>query len=146
MTRRRALLIAIPVVVILLAAGGAAAWLYRPKKAVLTVEVYGTDGLPLKGTAEVDGQTQDLTGTVPTELRFEGTRIIYTLTSPAEKGEFRVRPKVNGNAVAFSGSGDPPRNGVRSWVKSHWGSDPPDYWVEPFDKEKSPAWLTPPPP
>ena len=146
MTRRRALLIAIPIVVILLAAGGAAAWLYRPKKAVLTVEVYGTDGLPLQGTAEVDGKTQDLTGIVPTELRFEGTRIVYTLTSPAAEGEFRVRPKVNGNAVAFSGSGSPPRNGVRSWVKSHWGSGPPDYWVEPFDKEKSPAWLTPPPP
>ena len=147
MSRRRSLLLAVPVVLLFLAAAAAAAaWYARPKPVALTVRVYGTDGLPLQGTAEVDGKTQDLTGTVPTELRFEGTRIVYTLTSPAEAGEFRVNPIIGGKSYTFSGSGKPPKNGVRSWVKSHWGSGPPDYWVEPFDKEKAPAWLTPPPP
>jgi hypothetical protein len=146
MSRRRALFIAIPIVLILLVAGGAAAWLARPKKVALTVRVYGTDGLPLKGTAEVDGQTQDLTGTVPTEFHLEGTRIVYTLTTPAEAGEFRVNPIIGGKSFPFSGSGRPPKNGVRSWVKSRWGSDEPDYWIEPFDREGQPAWLKAPPP
>jgi hypothetical protein len=147
MSRRRTVLLALPVVLLFLAAAAAtAAWFARPKKVALTVRVYGTDGLPLKCTAEVDGKTQDLTGTVPTELHFEGTRIVYTLTSTAEEGEFRVNPIIGGRSFPFSGSGRPPKNGVRSWVISLWGSDTPDYWIEPFDKEKNPAWLKAPPP
>jgi hypothetical protein len=145
MTRRRALLTTIPVVLLLVAACAAAAWLARPKKFALTVRVYGTPDLPLQGTAEVDGQTQELKGTVPTEFHFEGTRIVYTLTTPAEEGQFRVNPTVGGKAYTFSGSGNPPKNGVRSWVKSRWGSDELDYWIEPFDLEKQPAWLKSPP-
>jgi hypothetical protein len=147
MFRRRSLLLALPVVLLFLAAAAAtAAWFAWPKKVALTVRVYGTDGLPLKCTAEVDGKTLDLTGTVPIELHFEGARIVYTLTSSAEEGEFRVNPIIGGMSMTFSGSGSPPKNGVRSWVKSHWGSDTLDYWIEPFDKEAKPAWLKAPPP
>ena len=147
MSRRRSLLIALPVVVLLLAAGAAAAaWFARPKKVAVTVEVSGTPGLTVKGTAEVDGNTQELTGTVPTKFVLEGSRMTFSLTTPADEGEFRVKTILGGKALAPGGSGSPPKNGVRGWVKSGWGWSPPEFWTEPFDKDAKPAWMTPPPP
>jgi hypothetical protein len=148
MSKRRSLLIALPVVLLLLAAGaGTAAWFARPKKAAISVDVSGTPGLPLTGTAEVDGKTQELTGTVPTKFTFEGTRVVFTLASPAEKGEFRARLMLGDNARVPAGSGNPPKKGIRGWAQSGWGwSTQPECWMEPFDREAESAWLKPPPP
>ncbi len=128
----------------LVAAG--VAWLARPKKAVVTLEVYpGTPGVPFQGTADVDGATQELKGTVPAKFVLEGYRVTFSMTTPADEGEFRVKASVGGMAVGSAGSLNPPKYGVRGWVKSNWGRSDPTGWVEPFPKDNSEKWLKPPP-
>jgi hypothetical protein len=147
MSRRRTVLLGLAVFLLfVVSAAAAVAWSARPKKVAVTVEVTGPSGMPLKGTAEVDGVTRDLTGAAPTKFEFEGTRVVFTLTSPAESGEFRVKGLINGAPYGNAGSHDPPTNGVRGWVKSGWGWSAPANWIESFDKENPPAWLTAPPP
>ena len=63
MSRRRSVLGILLVVLALVVAG--VAWSARPKKTAVTIEVSGRPGLAIKGTAEVDGSTQELTGAVP---------------------------------------------------------------------------------
>jgi hypothetical protein len=148
MSKRRFLLIAIPVVVlpvVLLLAAAVAMWFARPKPAVVTVEVTGTAGLPIKGTSEVDGHTQDLTGTVPTRFVLEGQRVTFSLTTPEDGGEFRVKTTVGETVLAPSGSGSPPKNGVRGWVQTSWGWSSPTNWIEPYPKDGQQGWLKPPP-
>jgi hypothetical protein len=144
MSRRRFLLLTLPVV-LLSAAAAVAIWFARPKKTALTVEVTGTPGLPIKGTCEVDGSPQDLTGAVPTEFVLEGYRVTYSLASTEDSGEFRVRALIGDRACGSAGSLSPPRYGVRGWVKSNWGGAEPTHWIEPFDKDEQPGWITPPP-
>jgi hypothetical protein len=144
MFKRRFLLLALPVVLLLAAA--VAVWLVRPKKAVVTVEVSGKTGLAVKGTGEVDGSTQELTGVAPTQFVLEGYRVTFSLTSPEDAGEFRAKASINGVVYGSMGSGSPPKNGVRGWVKSGWGWSSPDHWIEPFAKDGEPAWISPPPP
>jgi len=143
MSKRRILLLTLPVVV-LLAAAATAVWFALPRKNVLTLELTGTSGLPIQGTCEIDGTSQDLTGTVPKQFAFEGYRVTYSLTTNEDSGEFRVRYLVGGVAKGFSGSGNPPKHGVRGWVKSGWGWEEPSHWIEPFDKDGQPEWLSPP--
>jgi hypothetical protein len=144
MSKRWLVLLAVLVVLSLGAAGTVWA-MGRPKKNTVVLEVFGTNGVPFKGTAEVDGSTQELTGTVPAEFTLEGYRMKYTFTTTADSGEFRVKATLGGVALGSSGSGSPPKNGVRGWVKSDWGWSPPSHWIEPFDKDGQPAWLSPPP-
>jgi hypothetical protein len=144
MSKRRILLLTLPVVLLLAAVAGGV-WFALPKKTAVTLDVFGTAGIELKGTAEVDGISQDLAGTVPTQFVLEGYRVTYSLTTPADSGEFRVRYLIGGAAFGSSGSQSPPRNGVRGWVKSSWGGSSPSGWIESFDREAQPAWLSPPP-
>jgi hypothetical protein len=144
MSRRWFLLLGL--VVVLAAAAAAVAWYGRPKKNTVTLEVTGKTGTPFKGTAEVDGSTQELTGTVPAQFVLEGTRLTYSLASPEESGEIRVKALLGGVALGSAGSGDPPKNGVRGWVKSGWGWSAPEHWIESFDRDGDPKWLKPPPP
>jgi len=147
MSRSRALLLALPVVLLFaVAVAAGVAWSARPKKVPLTVDVTGTTGLPLRGTADVDGVTRDLTGTVPVKFELEGTRVVFSLTTSADAGEFQVRGRIGGAAFNSATSQRPPKYGVRGWVKSSWGWSPPEGWVESFDKEGQPAWLKAPPP
>jgi hypothetical protein len=144
LSRRRLLLLALPVVVALVVAG--AVWLARPKKAVVTLEVYpGTPGLAFEGKADVDGTSRDLTGTVPARFDLEGYRVTYSLTSAEDAGEFRVKASVGGAVVGSAGSLSPPKNGVHGWVKSGWGRSEPDHWIESFPKDEPDKWLKPPP-
>jgi hypothetical protein len=132
-------------VVLALGTAGTVWAMGRPKKNAIVLEVSGTNGLAFKGTAEVDGRTQDLTGSVPAEFALEGYRMKYTITTTADSGEFRVKAILGGVTLGGSGSGSPPKNGVRGWVKSDWGWSPPSNWIEPFDREGQPEWLSPPP-
>jgi hypothetical protein len=148
MSKRRFLLIAIPVVVlpvVLLLAAAVALWFARPKPAAVTIEVTGTAGLPIKGTSEVDGKTQDLTGTVPTRFVLEGHKVTFSLTTPLNDGEFRVKTTAGETLLAPSGSGSPPKNGVRGWVQTSWGWSSPTHWIEPYPKDGQQGWLKPPP-
>jgi hypothetical protein len=151
MSKRRSILIA-SLIVLLLAAAAVVVWLGRPKKTAVTIEVTGTPGLAIKGTCEVDGNSRDLAGEVPTErggvLRFdlEGYRVTYSLSTEEDSGQFRVKPIVGGNALGPGGSGNPPKNVVRGWVKSAWWWSPPSSWIQSRDKDEPQEWLQPPPP
>jgi hypothetical protein len=147
MFRRRLFLIAIPVVLLLVVAAGVAVWFARPKKTEVVVEVTGTRGLAIKGTCEVDGSSRDLSGTVPTQFVLEGYRMTYSLTTPEETGEFRVKASNGDRAYGSAGSLNPPKYGVRGWVvKSGWVDAPPVTWIEPFEKDGQEGWGKPPPP
>ncbi len=147
MSRRRIWLLAIPVVLIFVAAAaGAAAWSARPKKVAVTVDVTGPAGMPLKGTAEVDGVKQELTGTVPVKFAFEGKRVLFAFSTSAESGEFRAHGAINGAVFNGASSRNPPTYGVRGWVKSDWAWSEPKAWLESFDKEGEHPWLKAPPP
>jgi hypothetical protein len=143
MSKRRFLLLALAVV--LLTAGGISAWFAWPRKTVLTVEVTGTRGLAIQGTCEVDGSPRDLTGSVPTQFVLEGYRVTYSLVAPKDSGQFRVRDVIRDRAFGAAGSGNPPRNGVRGWVKSGWWGTEPAHWIEAFARDGQPGWLKPPP-
>jgi hypothetical protein len=149
MASRRILFIAIPVVVVaavLVFATAAGLWFGRPKPVAVTIEVTGTTGLPIKGTSEVDGTSQDLTGVVPTRFVLEGRKVTFSLTTPEDKGgEFRVKTTAGETLLAPSGSGNPPKNGVRGWVQTNWGWSSPAHWIEPFPKDGQQGWLKPPP-
>jgi hypothetical protein len=145
MFTRRSLLLALPAVLLLAGVAAAAAWLARPKKTALTLEVSGTPGLAVKGTCEVDGSPRDLTGAVPTRFALEGYRVTYSLASTEDSGEFRVKAATGDIVLDASGSGNPPKNGVRGWVKSRWGGPPPSHWIESFDRDGQQGWLRPPP-
>lgn len=148
MSRPRIVLLALVVIVLFLAAAaGGVAWSARPKKVSVGIEVTGPAGMPLKGTVEVDGATQELTGTVPTKFGpFEGRRVLWALTTAAESGEFRAFGSMSGQRYGGAPAPDPQKYGVRSWVKSDWGWSEPRYWIESFEKEGNPAWLKAPPP
>jgi hypothetical protein len=143
MFRRRFLLLAL--LVLLLSAAAIAVWFALPKKTAVTVEVSGTPGLAVQGTCDVDGNSRDLTGTVPTQFVLEGYRVTYSLTSAEDSGEFRVRTVIRDQAYGSSSSGSPPRNGVRGWVKSAWWGARPDHWIESFHREEQRGWFSPPP-
>jgi hypothetical protein len=145
MSRRQVILTA--VLTLLLLAGAAAAgavWLFRPSKTTLTLDVTGPDGLPIKGTAEVDGTSRPLEGSVPARFVLEGYRVTYSVESPAESGEIRVKASIGANAIGSLSMGEHrPERGVRGWVKSaSWAGSPPTYWME-FKDEK--GWAKPPP-
>jgi hypothetical protein len=152
MSKRRSILIASLIVLLLAASAAVVVWLGRPKKTAVTIEVTGTRGLAIKGTCEVDGNSRDLAGEVPTErgraLRFdlEGYRMTYSLSTEEDSGEFRVRTAVGDRALAPGGSGNPPKRVVRGWVQSAWWWSPPSYWIESRDKDEQKEWLQPPPP
>jgi hypothetical protein len=143
MSTRRSLLLALPVVLLLAAA--AAAWFARPRKATVTVEVSGTPGLTIQGTGEVDGNRQDLAGTVPTKIVLEGSRVTFSLASPEGAGGFMLKAAIDGTVYGSLGSGSPPKNGIRGWVKCGWGWSPPTHWIEAFDRDGQPGWMSPPP-
>jgi hypothetical protein len=71
--------------------------------------------------------------------------VTYSLTSPADAGEFRVKAVFGGVALGSSGSGDPPTKGVRGWVKSNWGWEEPSHWIETFNKDNDQGWMSSPP-
>jgi uncharacterized protein (TIGR03067 family) len=132
--------------VALLVASTAAFWVARPKERELRLEVEGTRGLEFTGTCEVNGVTQELEGTVPTDLVFHGTRMTYTLRPTQKSGMLWVRYHVDGRACSFAGSKGSPPKGVRGWVKSDWEWSETTHWIEPFETEGEPKWLKPPPP
>jgi hypothetical protein len=143
MSKRRFLLIGIPVILLLAAA--AALWYARPKPAAVTIEVTGTSGLPIKGTCGIDGASKELTGVVPTKFVLEGQRVVFAFSTPADVGEFRVKTTLGEEVLEPAGSGSPPNNGVRGWVKTSWAWSSPTHWIEPFAKDGQQDWLKPPP-
>jgi hypothetical protein len=148
MSKRLILFLVLPAVLLLAVAGVVAGtvWYTSPKKTVLTLEVTAPAGFAVQGTSEVDGRSQELTGNGPTKFVLEGYRVTFSLTSPENSGEFRVKPIVDGKTVGPGGSGDPPKRGVRGWVKSGWSWESPSQWVEMFDKDEQKGWMNPPPP
>jgi hypothetical protein len=147
MSRRGFLLVVLVAVVVLALVGGGAVWLARPKTNAIVLKVTGTPGLALRGTAEVDGNSRELTGTVPTEFLLEGRRVAFSLTTPEDAGEFRVFAVLGDVTLKSAGSLNPPINGVRGWVQSEWGwSQPrPRDWIETFPREGGNEWTSPPP-
>jgi hypothetical protein len=146
MSRRKVVLVVVLLCVVALAlAAGGVAWLARPRPVVVTIEVTCTPGVTFKGTADVDGVSRALTGTKTEKFTLEGSRITYSLVSPDDDGEIRVKAAIGEVALGSSGSGNPPNSGVRGWVKSNWGGSPPSHWIESFKKEGDTGWLTPPP-
>src|SRR5438105_1920545 len=133
MSKRRFLRITLPFV--LLSAVAVAVWFARPGKAAVSVEVSGTPGLVVKGTCEVDGTTRELTGVVPTGFVVEGSRVTFLLASTEGEGEFRVKAAIDGIVFGSATSGNPPKNGIRGWVKSGWWWSAPNYWLESFARE-----------
>jgi hypothetical protein len=148
MSRRRILLIALPAVLVLgvaAAAVGAAVWFARPKKVAVTLDVTGTRGLAIKLTADEDGKRRELTDTVPRKFDLEGYRVTYSLTSTEDAGEFRVKAAIGETGLASATSGNPPRKGIRGWVKSGWGGSFPSHWLESFYPDEERGWRVPPP-
>jgi len=144
-SKRKLLLIGIPVVLLLAAGAAAAVWFALPKPTVVTIEVSGTRGLPVNGTCEEDGKSRDLTGVVPTKFVLEGSRVTFSLGTTADAGEMRVKAAIGDKAYGSSGSSNPPKNGVRGWVKTGWVWSSPTHWIEPFTKDGPQDWLQPPP-
>jgi hypothetical protein len=145
---KRWFLVAAVLVGLALIAGGVA-WSARPKKNTIVFEVTGTSGLAIQGTAEVDGTTQELNGTVPAKFVVEGSRVVYSFISTEKSGGFQVRAVLGDLAVGSAGSGDPPIRGIRGWVISYWGWEPPGYFppsFENFSRDDDQGWLNPPPP
>jgi hypothetical protein len=145
MSWRRGLVVTLLVVLALVAAGAGAVWSARPKKVPVTITVYGTRGLPIKGTAEVDGRSQELTGTVPATFVVEGSRVTFSVSTPADSGEMRVRASIGDAAFGSASSGTPPKNGIRGWVNCGWGWSPPTSWFEGFETDGEQRWMVPPP-
>jgi hypothetical protein len=139
------LVAALAVVLALGLAGAGVAWSARPKPLAVKIEVTGTRGLPFEGTAEVDGETQPLNGTVPAEFSLEGRRVTYSLTSKATSGGFQVRALLGDLAVGSAGSAPGTSRGIRGWVISDWGWDQPRHSFENFDRDDDKGWLAPPP-
>ena len=142
--RRFLLALAVLLVALALVAGGVV-WSARPKKNVITLEVTGTSGLAFQGTAEVDGRSQELKGTVPAKFSLEARRLTYSFTSTEESGGLQVRVLLCDVAISSAGSGDPPIRGIRGWVKSDWGWDAPRRSFENFSRDDDKGWLAPPP-
>jgi hypothetical protein len=134
-------------VVVALVAGGVA-WSASPKTNTIKFEVTGTSGLAFQGTAEVDGRSQELNGTVPAEFVVEGRFVVYSFTSTAKSGGFQVRALIGDRAVGSAGSGNPPIRGIRGWVKSNWGWEEPRqrHMFENFSRDDDQGWLAPPAP
>jgi hypothetical protein len=145
LSRRWFLLAAVVVVLALGLVVAGVAWSARPKKLTVKIEVTGTPGLPFHGTAEADGVTQELNGTVPAEFVVEGSLVVYSFTSTDESGGFQVRALLGDRAVGSAGSGTPPIRGIRGWVKSDWGWDLPRHSFENFARDDDKGWLAPPP-
>lgn len=143
MTRRRVLLLTLLVLVLL--AAGAVVWLGMPKKTQLTLAVSAKPEMTIKGTFDVDGSPQEVTFTGSKDFVFEAYRVVYSLVSTDDSGEFQVRPRVGERTLMSGGSGNPPKSGLRGWVKSSWLGAPPAHWFEPYDRDKQPNWLKPPP-
>jgi hypothetical protein len=143
MFKRRYLLIA--VLGVLLVAAAVFVWLARPGKALVIIEVTGTQGLAVQGTSEVDGSSEDLEGAVPARFVLEGSRVTFSLSSTEDSGEFRVRAAIGDRAFGSLSSGRPPRRGIRGWVKTGWCWSLPDYWLEGYDRGKDEEWTKPPP-
>lgn len=146
MSRRRVFLLTLPV--ILLLAAGAVLWFAWPKKVALTVEVSASPGTTVKGRWESDGRPQDVTITgSPEAAKFvlEGRRLVYSLVSTDEEGEFRAWARRGEKTIGFGGSGTPPKNGIRGWVQSSWWGGPPEHWSEPFNRDQQEGWGKPPP-
>jgi hypothetical protein len=156
MAKRRGLLVGLLVVVLLLIViAGGAAWYLQPKKVVVTLEVNphlqggrgnDPDAVPIKGTYDVDGKTGELTGQMGSKFTLEpGKRVIFTLYSPAENASFSARYSIDGQSKGFSGTAAG-KNGVRGWVKTHWGGKEPDHWIENYNSGAQDPWLSAPPP
>jgi hypothetical protein len=146
MARRRVLLVTLLLIVILVLLAAGVLWYGLPRKTTVTVSVSGPSGMTIKGTCDVDGQPQEMTFTGPKDIVLEGYRVIYSFVSTDDSGEFQVRPRVGGITLMSGGSGDPPRKGIRGWVKSSWWGARPENWFEVFDRDKQPDWLNKPPP
>ena len=143
MANRRFFFVSLPIVLTLVVGG--AVWFARPQKNVVIIDVSGRPGLAIKGTAEVDGSSQELTGLAPAQFVLEGYRVTYSMASVEDSGEVRVKAVIGDTAIGSATTGDPPTRGVRGWVKSVWGWFPPKHWIESFDRQGEQPWLVPPP-
>jgi hypothetical protein len=141
---RRWILLAALLVVVALVVGGL--WFAYPKKNVITIEVTGTSGLAFQGTAEVDGISQELNGPVPAKFTLEARRLTYSFTSTDKSGVFQVKILLGDVAISSAGSNNPPIRGIRGWVISDWGWEPPRRSFENFSRDEDQGWLAPPPP
>jgi hypothetical protein len=140
-SKRWFLLAALQIVLALGAVEGVGCSSAGPKKLTVKLEVTGTSGLAFQGTAEADGVSQELNGTVPAEFIVEGRLVVYSFTSTEKSGGFQVRALVGDRSVGSAGSGNPPIRGIRGWVKS----DPPNHGFENFFRDDDKGWLRPPP-
>jgi hypothetical protein len=145
MSRRRILLLTVAVVVLLAAAGGVCLWFALPRKTKVTIDVEGTPGMTIKGTCDVDGRSEDVTFTGSTKIVLEGYRVTYSLVSTEDSGQFRFWARSGERTYGQGGSLNPPKYGVRGWLKSSWWGAPPTSWSEVFNRDEPPPWLTPPP-
>jgi hypothetical protein len=143
MSKRRLLLLGLPIVLLLAAA--IVVWYALPNKVAVTIEVTGSSELTVKATCDIDGTPQELTFTGSTKFVLEGYRVTYSLVGTEGAGEFRVWAINHDKTLGSAGSGNPPANGVRGWVKSSWWRSPPTHWIEAFNKDEQQPWLTPPP-
>jgi hypothetical protein len=145
MTRHRILLVGVSTVLVVLLIGAGVVWLARPKPAVLRLDISGPAGMPITGTCDVDGATQELTGVVPKQFVLKGYRVTFSLATTADSGDMHVKAAVDDQVYGSLGSNNPPKNGVRGWVKSNWYWYPPTNWIEPFPIGGQSNWLNPPP-
>ena len=76
--RRRWKLVAVLTLITLFLAVGVAAFM-GPHDPVITLVVTGTPGSRFRGRIEVDDVRQEITGEVPAEFRFRGSKIAYAV-------------------------------------------------------------------
>jgi len=145
MSRRRFLLVGIPILLVVLLIGAGVVWLARPKPVVVKIDVSGPAGMPIAGTCEIDGNAQELTGVVPKQFVLTGYRVTFSLVTTADSGDMRVKAAIDNQVYGSLGSRNPPKNGVRGWVKSNWFWAPPTHWIESFPIDGQSNWLNPPP-
>lgn len=145
MFKRRFLLVVVPVILVLAGAAGVVLWFALPRKTAVAIEVAGTPGLTIHATCDEDGRSKDVTVDGSGTIALEGYRLMYSLVSTADAGQFRVKALIPGRTLGSAGSLDPPTNGVRGWVQSSWWGAEPANWIEVFNRDEQPRWLSPPP-
>lgn len=102
--RRWGLIVVITVAILFLAAVVAA--LLGPHDPAVTIMITGTPGTKFRGRIEVDGVPREITGEVPAEFRFRGSRVAFAVKKldGLPNDEIVIKKFVNGQHCGENGN------------------------------------------
>jgi hypothetical protein len=80
--------------------------LLGPHDPVVTIMVTGTPGTKFRGTIEVDGVPREITGKVPAEFRYRGSRVAFAVKKidGLPNDEIAIKKFVNGQHCGENGN------------------------------------------